>query len=356
MPAKSDEIEPAVTRVTIARIAAETGVSVPTVSKVLNGRPDVAESTRARVEAVIGKYGYRRRADERSRRSRLLELMFHELESTWALEIIRGVEYVARENGMAVVLAESSGRHTPGQSWLESVLARRPVGIVSVCSDFTGGQLAKLRARDIPLVIVDPAGAPGPETPSIGATNWQGGLTATRHLVELGHRRIAMIGGPDGVLCSRARIDGYRTALETAGLAFDPALVRRGDFHVRSGYRELASLLTLPDRPTAVFAGSDLQALGVYEAARDAGLRIPGDLSVVGFDDLPVARWLTPELTTIRQPLQEMAAAGARLAIALARGLAPEARRLELATSLVVRHSTAAPAHEGHRVLSGGPR
>lgn len=356
MTTTSDDSEPADPRVTIARIAAETGVSVPTVSKVLNGRPDVAESTRARVEAVIAKYGYRRRADERSRRSRLLELMFHELESTWALEIIRGVEYVARENGMAVVLAESSGRHTPGQSWLESVLARRPVGIVSVCSDFTGGQLAKLRARDIPLVVVDPAGAPGPETPSIGATNWQGGLTATRHLVELGHRRIAMIGGPDGVLCSRARIDGYRTALETAGLAFDPALVRRGDFHVRSGYRELASLLTLPDRPTAVFAGSDLQALGVYEAARDAGLRIPDDLSVIGFDDLPVARWLTPELTTIRQPLQEMAAAGARLAISLARGTHPESHRLELATSLVVRQSTAAPAHQSNGALAGGRR
>ncbi|NBH10845.1 LacI family DNA-binding transcriptional regulator [Amycolatopsis sp. SID8362] len=356
MTTKSEELEPTASRVTIARIAAETGVSVPTVSKVLNGRPDVSESTRARVEAVIGKYGYRRRADERSRRSRLLELMFHELESTWALEIIRGVECVARENGMAVVLAESSGRHTPGQSWLESVLARRPVGIVSVCSDFTGGQLAKLRARDIPLVVVDPAGAPGPETPSIGATNWQGGLTATRHLVELGHRRIAMIGGPEGVLCSRARIDGYRTALETAGLAFDPALVRRGDFHVRSGYRELASLLTLPDPPTAVFAGSDLQALGVYEAARGAGLRIPDDLSVVGFDDLPIARWLTPELTTIRQPLQEMAAAGARLAISLARGVHPASQRVELATSLVVRQSTAAPVHRRTEVLSGGRR
>ena len=212
-----------------------------------------------------------------------------------------------------------------------------------MCSDFTAGQLGKLRSRGIPLVVVDPAGTPGPETPSIGATNWQGGLTATRHLLELGHRRIAMIGGPDGVLCSRARIDGYRTALETAGLRVDPALIRRGDFHSRSGYRQLASLLTLPDRPTAVFAGSDLQALGVYEAARDAGLRIPDDLSVVGFDDLPLSRWLTPELTTVRQPLQEMAAAGTRLAIALSRGHGPHDQRIELATSLVVRRSTAPP-------------
>jgi DNA-binding LacI/PurR family transcriptional regulator len=330
-------------RVTISRIAAEAGVSVPTVSKVVNGHPDVAEATRDRVEELIGKYGYRRRADERSRRSRLIELMFHEIESAWAFEIIRGVENVARESGMAVVLAESSGRHTPDQDWLESVLTRRPVGIVSVCSDLTAGQLAKLRARDIPLVVIDPAGSPGPETPSVGTTNRLGGLAATRHLLELGHRRIAMIGGPDWVLCSRARFDGYRSALEAAGLALDPALVRRGDFHVGSGYRQLASLLTLPDRPTAVFAGSDLQALGAYEAARDAGLRIPQDLSVVGFDDLPVARWLTPELTTVRQPLRQMAAAGARLAIALGRGRAPESHRIELATSLIVRHSTAPP-------------
>jgi DNA-binding LacI/PurR family transcriptional regulator len=346
MPAKAEEPRRNGTkpvRVTIADIAAEAGVSVPTVSKVMNGRPDVAATTRERVESIITKHGYQRRADERSRRSKLLELMFHELESAWALEIIRGAEQVARENGMAVVLSESSGRHTPGPSWLESVLARRPVGVVSVFSDLTPAQLSKLRARDIPVVVVDPVGVPGPETPSIGATNWQGGLTATRHLVELGHRRIAMIGGPAGVLCSRARVDGYRAALDTAGIPVDPALIRQGDFHVRSGYRQLVPLLELPDRPTAVFAGSDLQALGVYEAARTAGLRIPDDLSVIGFDDLPVCHWVGPPLTTIRQPLQEMAAAGARLAIALARGEEPANRRIELATSLVVRQSTAPP-------------
>ncbi|KZB85935.1 LacI family DNA-binding transcriptional regulator [Amycolatopsis regifaucium] len=344
-------------RITISRIAAEAGVSVPTVSKVVNGHSDVADETRARVEELIRKYGYRRRADQRSQRSRLLELMFHEIESTWALEIIRGVENVARENGMSVVLAESSGRHTPAHDWLESVLTRRPVGIVSVCSDLTAGQLAKLRSRDIPLVVIDPAGQPGPETPSVGTTNRQGGLAATRHLLDLGHRRIAVIGGPDGVLCGRARIDGYRAALEAAGLAFDPALVRRGDFHPRSGYRQLTSLLALPDRPTGVFAGSDLQALGVYEAARDAGLRIPHDLSVIGFDDLPLACWLTPELTTIRQPLRQMAVAGARLALSLARGRVPESHRIELATSLVVRDSTAPPAgHVPSRRRSGGPR
>jgi LacI family transcriptional regulator len=330
-------------KTTIADIAAEAGVSVPTVSKVMNGRADVAPHTRERVEAIIRAHGYQRRTDERSRRSNLVELMFHELESAWALEIIRGAEQVAADNGLALVLSESQGRLTPGHGWLEGVIARRPLAVVSVFSDLTAQQLAKLRARDIPVVVVDPIGEPGADAPSIGATNWNGGLTATRHLIELGHRRIAMIGGPERVLCSRARVDGYRAALETAGLAVDPALVRYGDFHVQSGHRQFAPLLELADPPTAVFAGSDLQALGVYEAARAAGLRIPEDLSVVGFDDLPVAQWVGPPLTTVRQPLQDMAAAGTRLAITLARGEEPEHRRIELATTLVVRQSTAPP-------------
>jgi LacI family transcriptional regulator len=346
MPARASKPttgEGAAVKITIADIAAEAGVSVPTVSKVMNGRSDVAAETRQRVEEIIRRHGYQRRSDERNRRSNLLELMFHELESAWALEIIRGVEKVASDNGMAVVLSESQGRLRPGQGWLENVLARRPVGVVAVFSDLSTDQLAKLRARDIPVVVVDPVGEPTAETHSIGATNWQGGLTATRHLIELGHRRIAMIGGPQNVLCSRARVDGYRAALETAGLTVDPELVRHGDFHVEAGYKQLLPLLALENRPTAVFAGSDLQAVGVYEAARAAGLRIPEDLSVVGFDDLPVARWVGPPLTTVRQPLQEMAAAGARMAIALAGGGQPEHHRVELATSLVVRSSTAAP-------------
>src|SRR5690606_24496023 len=167
----------------------------------------------------------------------------------------------------------------------------------------------------------------------------------TRHLVDLGHRRIAAISGPQRMLCSRARVDGYRAALETAGLPVDLDLLRTGDFHHDAGYRLGKELLSLPDRPTAVFAGNDLQALGLYEAARELGLRIPEDLSVVGFDDLPVARWVGPPLTTVRQPLTEMAEAAARLVLDLGRAdEAPAATRVELATSLVVRSSTASPA------------
>jgi len=326
---------------TLAEIAREAGVSAPTVSKVLNGRADVAPSTRTRVEEVLRTHGYRRRRAEASR-SPLIDLVFHELESAWAMEVIRGVENVAQSAGLSVVLSESAGRLTPGRSWADQVAARRPHGVVLVLSELDAGQQALLTSRSIPFVVVDPAGDPGPDVPSIGATNWQGGLAATRHLIELGHTRIGAISGPTRMMCSRARIDGYRAAMETAGLPVDPSLVLDGDFHHEAGYRLGLELLRRPDRPTAIFAGNDLQALGLYEAARELGLRIPEDLSVVGFDDLPVARWVGPPLTTVRQPLTEMAEAAARLVLEL--GSAQEERaatRLELATSLVVRSSTA---------------
>ncbi|MHC3454004.1 LacI family DNA-binding transcriptional regulator [Streptomyces prasinus] len=333
---------------TLAEIAREAGVSAPTVSKVLNGRADVAPTTRSRVEGLLRAHGYRRRRAE-ANRSPLIDLVFHELESAWAMEVIRGVENVARDAGLSVVLSESAGRLTPGRTWADQVAARRPHGVILVLSGLDESGRALLTSRSIPFVVMDPAGDPGTDVPSIGATNWQGGLAATRHLVELGHTRIGAISGPSQMMCSRARIGGYRAALETGGLPVDPGLIMAGDFHHETGYRQGLTLLRRPDRPTAVFTGNDLQALGLYEAARELGLRIPEDLSVVGFDDLPVARWVGPPLTTVRQPLTEMAEAAARLVLDLGKGegAAAAASRVELATSLVVRSSTAPPPAPG---------
>jgi len=346
-PAKPVESRPSASSTqtaTLAEIAREAGVSAPTVSKVLNGRADVAPGTRTRVEELLRAYGYRRRRAEAAR-SPLIDVVFHELESAWAMEVIRGVENVARDEGLSVVLSESAGRLTPGRTWADQVAARRPHGVVLVLSGLDESQRALLTSRSIPFVVVDPAGDPGADVPSVGATNWHGGLSATRHLVELGHTRIGAISGPSRIMCSRARVDGYRAALETAGLSVDPELIRQGNFHHDMGYRAGLELLRLPDRPTAIFAGNDLQALGVYEAARELGLRIPEDLSVVGFDDLPLARWVGPPLTTVRQPLTEMAEAAAKLVLELGREARPSAgTRVELATSLVVRSSTAPPS------------
>jgi LacI family xylobiose transport system transcriptional regulator len=327
-------------RVTLAAIADQASVSLPTVSKVLNGRSDVSPSTRERVETLLANNGYRRRGDAAAA-SPLLELVFHELESVWAIEVIRGVERVARENGMSIILTESGDRHSPGADWIDGVLQRNPAGVILVFSDLSDGHKQQLATRGIPFVVVDPAGDPAPDVPSIGSANWSGGLAATRHLIDLGHTRIGMISGPFDMMCSSARIGGYRAALESAGLPIDPSLIVEGDFHPEGGRLRAVELLDRPDRPTAIFAGSDLQAMGVYEAARALGLAIPADLSVVGYDDLPLARWVGPPLTTVRQPLTEMAEEAARLALRLRRSPGLEVQRMDLATSLVVRQSSA---------------
>jgi LacI family transcriptional regulator, xylobiose transport system transcriptional regulator len=326
---------------TVAGIARLAGVSAPTVSRVLNGQSGVAPSTRQRVEAIIREHGYRRAANGGP--AAILELVFHALESLWALEIIRGVEQVARQHKLAVVLTEMEGRLTPGRAWTEQVLARRPMGVIAVFSELTVQQQSQFATRSIPLVVLDPTGEPLHQTPSVGATNWSGGLTATRHLIGLGHRRIAMICGPVDWPCCRARLDGYRAAMDAAGVPVDPDLVRVSTLYVEGGLRDGAELLSLPDPPTAIFAANDLQALGIYEAARQAGIRIPQDLSVVGFDDLAFTQWSGPPMTTVRQPLVQMGAAAADMVLALAGGRPPGNNRLELATTLVIRQSTAPP-------------
>lgn len=328
-------------RVTLADIAAETGVSLATISKVLNGRTDVASSTRARVEEELNRHGYQRRASVQG--APFVELVFHELENSWSMEVIEGVERAAKDAGLSVVLTVSGDRHSPAPDWIDGVLRRRPVGVVLVFSDISAPFREKLRSRRIPFVIVDPAGDPSPDVPSVGSANWSGGLMATRHLIELGHRRIAAITGPEDMMCSLARVDGYRSAMNSAGLEIDPRWIRFGDFHTSGGEARAAELLRLDAAPTAIFAGSDLQALGAIAAARKAGLSVPEDVSIVGYDDIELARWISPQLTTVHQPLRKMGESATRLVLGMAEGREPDTLRMDLATRLVVRDSTAAP-------------
>lgn len=329
---------------TIAQIARDLGVSVPTVSKVLNGRTDVAPATRARVEAALETRGYqRRRTAAPAAGTGLVDLVFHRVGSAWSTEIIRGVEHAAAAARVSVILSELGGVHRPPATWLDTTLSRPPLGVLLVAASLTPAQRRRLTTRAIPYVVIDTDGEPPPDVPTVGSDNWNGGLAATRHLLQLGHRRIATICGPDDMLCSRARLDGYRRALDDAGIAFDPALVRVGNFELESGYRSGSELLDLPERPTAVFAGSDMQAIGLLRAAQERGISVPDELSVVGYDDLPLANWTTPALTTVRQPLQEMAITATRMLLDLARGEAPMVRRVNLSTELVPRESTAPP-------------
>jgi LacI family xylobiose transport system transcriptional regulator len=326
-------------RATLAQIADEAAVSLSTVSKVLNGRPGVSDLTRARIEVLLHEYGYNRRGTGQS--STLIEVVFAALGSDWTIEVIRGVERVAKENGLSVVVTESGDRHAPAPDWIDGALERRPVGVVLVLSGLPEEARRQLRVRNIPFVIIDPAGDPPPEVPAVGAANWSGGTLAARHLLELGHRRIGVIAGPDDMLMARARLSGFRSALDAGAVSLPNDYVRAGDFSLESGVARGLELLSLPEPPTAIFAANDLQALGVYEAARMRGVSIPSQLSVVGFDDLPVAAWVGPPLTTVRQPTADMAEQATRLVLHL-RERAEEHLRIDLATQLVVRSSTAA--------------
>jgi LacI family transcriptional regulator len=328
-------------KVTITAIAREAGVSVPTVSRVVNGRSDVAPQTRERVEELLRRHGYRRRSASARAGARLIDLVFNDLDSPWAVEIIRGVEELAHGAGVGTVVSAIHRRTTSARQWLQNMRARATDGVILVTSDLESPIGAELRRLDVPTVVIDPAGVPALDVPTIGATNWAGGLSATEHLLSLGHRRIGFIAGPRRLLCSRARLDGYRAGLESAGIAVDEILIRAGDFYHESGFDGGNALLELPERPTAIFAASDQMAFGVYEAVRRHGLRVPDDISVVGFDDLPEVRWSSPPLTTVRQPLAEMGILAARTVLRLAQGEPVESPRVELATTLVVRDSTA---------------
>ncbi|MET7401891.1 LacI family DNA-binding transcriptional regulator [Dactylosporangium sp. NPDC005572] len=327
--------------VTVAAIAELAGVSPPTVSKVLNGRAGIAVDTRERVEALLREHGYRR--PEATSPSKSVEVAFFGLESHLAMEIMRGVEEVVRDRGLAVGFTDLQARGSAGRLTADRLVARRPAGVIAVHSALSPRQYEQLTASGIPLVVLDPTGEPMHPTPSVGATNWSGGIAATRHLLDLGHRRIAVITGPVEYLCARARLEACRAAMDAAGVPFDPSLVRNGTFCFEDGLALGLSLLRLPDPPTAILCGDDLQALGVYEAARQLGVAIPDRLSVIGFDDIEVTRWCGPPMTTVRQPFAEMGAAAARMVLALAAGEEPDPGRVELATTLVVRGSTAPP-------------
>jgi DNA-binding LacI/PurR family transcriptional regulator len=324
-------------RSTLAGIAAEAGVSVSAVSKVLNGRTDVAAGTRSRIAALLRRDGYQVA-------SRLgfgvVDLLIATLHTPWAEELLRGTVQAADEAGTSVVVStvDSPGGFT---AWLDRATARGTDGALLVLHLPDSMELQGLAAARIPLVVIDPPEEPGPGIRSVGTTNWQGCLTATRHLIELGHRRIAIIGGPEHLWSSRARLAGYRAALEAAGLPTAGELIRRDDFCTEGGRRQARELLALAQPPTAIVAGNDPQAFGVLQALGERGLRAPGDLSVVGFDDVPVASWATPALTTVRQPLAAMAATAFRMLHA--RPGAGEPHHIELATTLVIRESTGPP-------------
>ncbi|MGN6127234.1 MAG: LacI family DNA-binding transcriptional regulator [Humibacter sp.] len=329
-------------RATLAEVAALAQVSVATVSKVLNGRAGVSAETRKRVESLLGDRNYNRRSTPQAG-APLLEVLCYEIDSPFGAAAIASIEKVSREQHAGMVVSAANEDHRPPEAWVDGVLRRQPLGVILVASELETGDAQRLRSRGIPMVMIDPYGSPASDAPSIGSADWNGGFLATQHLIELGHTDIAIITGPDSMMASTARLSGYRAALDAAHLPIRPEYIRSGRFHQADGVLGGRELLSLPEPPTAIFATSDLHALGIYEAVRALGKTIPGDVSVVGYDDLAIAKWAGPPLTTIRVPLATMAEQATHLVTRLRHEPELAFSRVELATSLVVRESTAPP-------------
>jgi LacI family transcriptional regulator len=327
---------------TLQQIAQRAGVSTPTISKVLNGRPDVAPATRERILRVLHEQQYLPRgASTLPMAHKHIELVFDALTNPNNLDIMRGVVQAATEHGGHVAVSTVPENVNP-RLWMNELDRVGRVGLIMVTSRLTSEQHKRLQEAALPIVLIDPINPVEQSLPSVGTSNWQGGMNAVQHLLALGHRRIAVVRGFD-CLVDDARYHGYVAALSGYGIAVDTALVGRGDFVFEASVTVAEEILSKPCRPTAVFAANDLGALGAIEAARRTGLKVPSDLSVVGFDDSVYASVSSPPLTTVRQPFVQMGEVAYQLLTDQIEGRDPAPVRVELAATVVVRDSTAPP-------------
>ncbi|HEU5128135.1 MAG TPA: substrate-binding domain-containing protein [Glycomyces sp.] len=331
-------------RTTLADVAELAGTTVPTASKVLSGRSDVSSETRARVMRAVAGLGYRGRSGRgpvpRGELPALVDLVLSGVEGTWANRALSGVEHAASAAGVDIVVSVARG---PDQDWLTRLLRRHLRGAVLALVDATAEQFAALDAAQVPVVLLDPVTQPPPTVASVGAANWAGGRAAAEHLLSLGHRRLAVIGGDPRHLYSQARIDGFRSAAVAAGAPPPEHRIVHTDWSRADAAAAATALLSDAEPPTAIFTCADALAVGVYDAAGTLGVRVPEECSVVGFDDLPEAEWLRPALTTLHQPIAEMGEAALRMLLRVMADPPPAAPREELSTRLIVRDSTAPP-------------
>ena len=328
--------------VTIREVAEKAGASVTTVSHVINETRHVSDEVRLRVLDAMKELNYRPNALARSLRmgqTHTLALILPDSANPFFADVGRYVEDEAFRLGYSVILCNTQGDPRREDLYVDVLDKKQVDGIIFVA---TGDQVASLnflRSRNMPVVVVNRDLA-NINVDLIFTDNHQGGYLATQHLLALGHTRIACIAGPSDLTLGADRVDGYRRALEEAGLAYDETLVRAGDYQPASGFRVTAELLAGPARPTAIFACNDLMAIGALRAAVEAGCRVPLDLSVIGFDDIELARFTNPPLTTIAQ---DKAAIGAQAVRRLVDRISTKTgafHRSILPTSLVLRAST----------------
>jgi len=337
---------------TIKQVAARAGVSIKTVSRVINGSVYVSEAARRRVARAIAQLNYRPNALARglvTGRSRSIGLVIADIANPFFPPMVRAIEDAAAARGYNVILCDTDEDADRERGAISVLLERKVDGLILSASRVPEAFLRQLAVDRVPLVVVNRV-VRHPRIAAVLVDSVAGGRLATEHLLAMGHRRIAYLAGPCASFSNRSRLRGYRQALARAGLPFDPDLVAGGATSLAAGREAMRVLLGLDRPPTAVFAFDDLMALGALEELRRRGLRVPGDVAIVGFDDIDLAAFVDPPLTTVAQPKVEMGRLAATRLLDMVEGKSSAARRIvTLAPQLVVRHSCGAkPGQAAH--------
>jgi LacI family transcriptional regulator len=327
--------------VTIHDVAAAAGISYGTVSRVINDAPYVKPETRQRVREAMERLGYvvdRRARSLAGGRAQVLAVLVPDLGTGYIGEIIRGIDAEVELAQYDLLLYTTHRQAAKETSYVTNIARGMADGLVLVLPSDLQAIVEHLRQTEFPFVLVDYQGVEE-QAPAVCATNWQGAYNATEYLIELGHRRIGFITGDMEMAAARNRLAGYQAALRTHHLPSEPALVRNGQFHYPEGYAAAVALLALPNPPTAIFASNDDMALAAMDALRGQGLRVPDDISVVGFDGIPQAALVYPPLTTVSQPLAKMGRVATQMLLDRLNDPGKPVRRIELPTELIVRGS-----------------
>ena len=329
-------------------VAEQAGVSVTTVSHVINTSRPVSDELQTRVHSAMQALGYKPNRLARSLRqgrTYTIGMIVPDSANPFFAEVARGIEDTTFGHGYSLILCNSDGDLEKELFYADHLAEKQVDGILFIAAGVSSEHIELLHDRQIPVVVVD-RNLPDVAVDAVLTDNRGGGCLATNHLIELGHRRIACITGPSDITPSAERVAGYRQAMQKAGLPIDESLILRGSFNYENGYQAAQTLLSRSPRPTAIFASNDLMAVGVLSAANQRGLRVPEDLSVIGYDDVRLASFTVPLLTTVQQPKHEIGVLAATWLLERIDQPDTPPRKQLLKVSLQARQTTAPPPTE----------
>mgnify|MGYP002713069905 CR=1 FL=1 len=334
--------------ITIKDVAREAGISYSTVSRVVNNKEYVKPATRQRVLAAMNKLGYQANLQARSLaggRTNVIGLLVHDIASPYTGELIRGIDDILGANDYELMVYTTHRRKNKEPKFVATMARGLTEGLLIVLPVQAEKYIENLRERNFPYVLID-QNSEDSQAPSVTSANLEGACEAVEHLITLGHRRIGVITGWMDIAGARDRLAGYKRALAKHNIPFDPELVVEGDFTPPSGYAGTEKLLQLNNPPTAIFPSNDDAALGTIEAIKAAGLHVPEDISVIGFDDVPLAANLSPKLTTVRQPIEDVGKMATQMLLSIIDNPEQEIEHIVLPTELIIRESTTSPPNK----------